>query len=1312
MTIDVHELPWPIGGLNERLSLEKQPPLSTREEQNVRSLSPVTERLTGGPRPGQSAVGTAALGAAPVRALACLQKVNNRVDFAAISNPNNTKEWELALQSQGPVYDLKVDARGNIYALDGSTAWALVSADGKASLHVPIPLDDRRGVVRTLCISEERSVFVAVGEGGDHRRAIIAGYVPGLSVDSQLVYDHQWTITPQRFVTHMAYRDGRLYTLQDDPEYQRATCVIYEQLTSVRPTVFRVFPVPYPSRGIAVDENGQVFTTHPPFTNRGLVPNQDAKNDNVGFDIDDYEANGDIKVWAHLRADRIVADDLSGDPSDPRCDIFRDVSRFGIRRNLYVDTVNLKKGPHYRARGPLVGKPALWFDGIDNVMTTLANPGVTAGFADQQLSLFPSYQGAAFALFMVVTPEPEATVRTLISQIQENTLAQVNQTAFERCVLINRADAALPLPGAAVKGVISIAEDALSGFAGTAGSDIEAQSFDTRQHSLAGGAALKPAAGLLTYICDGGFSLQGGGESSLFRWNGCPVDQWNARPIESSKGTLLGFSVAAGASHYKGYVHEILVLDLRDRANPTTAALFSDHTTGTAYDYPTTAWSSTSDTILEQIEGVLMRRWGLGHLLDNGSVDGAASLYRRGNDGGDPDSTFIHPYGDGSTARRKGQVPWVDSNGPGPGATAADPNQLLFTSAITCKWEGTHLNLAAAITTVGGHGYGIVMFPRHIDSPDAPQHLILCCGPPVANDADVRSFSDNGTVLQSAGSEVFATAYDLADQFPRLGADHFGKSYIPVVSTSAALGATVAIFKPGGIGGMDPVLEYLSHSTVGSSFPAHCVAPSVGSPKYPVAQVSVDNARAEFMYIGLKATEIDGVGTTTLCLRKVRLISVTPNTLPPRSHTWLGACNGNIVKFADGVGPVTPTGGSGALDAASRFVTAATLFGKAFFTDGSKYAYYDQDLDTVQPFAAKRGVIPVRLQVFELWRGRLVGFGDPTNQWWMSAKDDPFDWDDKPPVETARAAINGARADMAGLMAEPLNAFIPLNNDLALMGTTSSIYQLSGDPRESGAALDVVNSKYGIAFGRAWTRDSEENVYVMLTTGQIAAFDGRGTMLSISQDKIPARLKNINRTTHYVLLEWSWEQNGLHVFVVPFAGYAGVQGTHYFWEKSLDAWHPDVFAIGKQPTSTIQLQGDVAADQRVVVGGEDGWVRRFDPAVFSDDGTAIDAYTTIGPLAPGGARSPFRYRFTRFMVQLKESEGGAMMELYGSDSPDSIGRLFHTTRLHPGRNVYLGRVNAAYCYVRLRSALAGVRFTYEGGQYWSAPAGRLRELQS
>jgi hypothetical protein len=75
--------------------------------------------------------------------------------------------------------------------------------------------------------------------------------------------------------------------------------------------------------------------------------------------------------------------------------------------------------------------------------------------------------------------------------------------------------------------------------------------------------------------------------------------------------------------------------------------------------------------------------------------------------------------------------------------------------------------------------------------------------------------------------------------------------------------------------------------------------------------------------------------------------------------------------------------------------------------------------------------------------------------------------------------------------------------------------------------------------------------------------------------------------------------------------------TNYFYDSRSNSWWLDKFATNDQnPISVMIFDGDTSSDRTLLLGGQDGYVRKFDydtPA-DDDDGVAIDSYVWLGPI--------------------------------------------------------------------------------------------------
>jgi hypothetical protein len=186
-------------------------------------------------------------------------------------------------------------------------------------------------------------------------------------------------------------------------------------------------------------------------------------------------------------------------------------------------------------------------------------------------------------------------------------------------------------------------------------------------------------------------------------------------------------------------------------------------------------------------------------------------------------------------------------------------------------------------------------------------------------------------------------------------------------------------------------------------------------------------------------------------------------------------------------------------------------------------------------------------------------------------------------------------------------------------------------------------------------------------------------------------------------MKWNAELDGMHVLVVPFS--TGVAQEHFFWERSVDAWHPVTFSSTWQPTCIETIDGDASDDRVVVMGCSDGHLRKWDVDAKSDDGSPIDSSVLIGPLMPVGTRQ--RYRFMRPTLVMARDGDGCGARMYATDDPGSIGTAFASWPVSSGRNpTKLVGARGTAVYLELQNAHALRRWAYESGSIEAAPAGR------
>ncbi|MDP6369666.1 MAG: hypothetical protein QF615_08660, partial [Planctomycetota bacterium] len=308
--------------------------------------------------------------------------------------------------------------------------------------------------------------------------------------------------------------------------------------------------------------------------------------------------------------------------------------------------------------------------------------------------------------------------------------------------------------------------------------------------------------------------------------------------------------------------------------------------------------------------------------------------------------------------------------------------------------------------------------------------------------------------------------------------------------------------------------------------------------------------------------------------------------------------------------------GRGALDADAGQIMSTAHFGRIYFTDGFNYAIYDPRTNTVSKLEAETaGEVPQRARLIASYRGRLIFARTPEdpNNYFMSAVGDPEDWDYYPTTPLVTQAINGTLA-RAGKCPDVINALIPYNDDLLLLGGDHTIFRMTGDPA-AGGQLDQVTSSVGIAFGESWTMDPEGVLYFFTPQGCVYGMTPTGQPQRLSNEAIDRRMQDIDLTEFRVKLVWNQEDYGLHVFFMP---YTTSNATPYcfFWEKGGNAWWPDAFHADRTPYAVTMIDGEKPDDRKLLFGSRDGYVSRFDRGSTQDVDKKIKSYATMAVAQP------------------------------------------------------------------------------------------------
>jgi len=551
----------------------------------------------------------------------------------------------------------------------------------------------------------------------------------------------------------------------------------------------------------------------------------------------------------------------------------------------------------------------------------------------------------------------------------------------------------------------------------------------------------------------------------------------------------------------------------------------------------------------------------------------------------------------------------------------------------------------------------------------------------------------------------------------RFGQDQNHNAYIPWgrASDSATYNNKAVVFFPGEY---DPADQEQFTCTGYSAF-VSAAAPPLDVPDY------YDDAtllHAPFVLIGGPR---DTGSTGDPSIWRFNLVSVANASGAPRDLHVIGVSGNKVVKVLDS--SIEDPDNNAVISSTAQYVQIASGYQKCYIADGANYWVYDPlDTDSSAYGSVKKlrctsvGNIPQRCKLVEMWHGRLVLARDPADpgRWSMSAINDPNNWDYFPQIPSALQACSSTNT-RAGRVPDIINTMVVYSDDLLLFGGDRTIWQLTGDPM-AGGSLDLVTDETGMAFGRPYCKDPQGTLWFFGSTGGLFYMVPGQRPQRASVNRVEKSLRSIDLGTNYVQLQWNPIDEGVHIFVIPFGAPSGTLVDHWFYEVSTDAWHKDRFGLADgdniQPCAAVRMDGDLYNDRTLLIGGEDGRVRRWGidasgniprhDEQTSSTNIGIDSYALFGPLiqAPIAAA-----QLTEASFVLASDQHGVNYEFFAESTPDDLGDPVKRGRLRAGRNDrQLVRVSGDHVYMRLRNALPDQSWAYETGDAEIASAGSLR----
>lgn len=220
----------------------------------------------------------------------------------------------------------------------------------------------------------------------------------------------------------------------------------------------------------------------------------------------------------------------------------------------------------------------------------------------------------------------------------------------------------------------------------------------------------------------------------------------------------------------------------------------------------------------------------------------------------------------------------------------------------------------------------------------------------------------------------------------------------------------------------------------------------------------------------------------------------------------------------------------------------------------------------------------------------------------------------------------------AGLVGDAIISISAYKDFYVVFGCSKSVWVLIADPLAGGILREVTNYQTGIFSPTSCCWDDKGNFYFMGIDGiyrlDPSAIVSAQPPINLTKLRVPQLVTQLalNRGTDRVVMAFDKKQYGILVS-------ASMQDGNWaanFWIdlryktstskvdiSTMDAAgvFPEVFPTGLIPSSLFYLDSKNASERQLLLGGYDGYVRKYDPTVKSDDGgSAIISNVVFGPI--------------------------------------------------------------------------------------------------
>lgn len=276
------------------------------------------------------------------------------------------------------------------------------------------------------------------------------------------------------------------------------------------------------------------------------------------------------------------------------------------------------------------------------------------------------------------------------------------------------------------------------------------------------------------------------------------------------------------------------------------------------------------------------------------------------------------------------------------------------------------------------------------------------------------------------------------------------------------------------------------------------------------------------------------------------------------------------------------------------------------------------------------------------------------HQWSCSRIFDALDWDTS---QTDVGAATISQNAKAGEVGDVIVAMIPYKDSYLTWGCANEIWILRADPLQGGVNTCISKST-GIFSPTSYCWDDKNNLFFLGSDGiymlSSEAIINAQPPENITKARIPRLVTalGLNRRTDRVAMAYDKQRYGIQVSVTQQDG----QWAVCFWvDLRTGGLFPDTFPSGQIQASLFYYNSYNAAERCLLLGGYDGYIRRYSDSVKYDEGNnAINSFVAIGPFVTDRGNTRKKVSVKEISLTLSENSNGVTVDIYGENSADLI----------------------------------------------------------